>query len=53
MRAFSLIGRGGFGSPTMFVAGEDMYFGNDRLGLVRAAVERAACDPALRVEARR
>ena len=37
-----LIGRGGFGSPTMFVDGEDMYFGNDRLPLVRAALLRAA-----------
>jgi 2-hydroxychromene-2-carboxylate isomerase len=36
-----LIARGGFGSPTIFVAGADMYFGNDRLPLVRAAVERA------------
>jgi 2-hydroxychromene-2-carboxylate isomerase len=35
-----LIARGGFGSPTMFVDGEDMYFGNDRLPLVRAAIER-------------
>ena len=35
-----VIRRGGFGSPTMFV-GDDMYFGNDRLGLVRAAVLRA------------
>jgi 2-hydroxychromene-2-carboxylate isomerase len=34
-----LIARGGFGSPTMFVNGEDMYFGNDRLVLVRAALE--------------
>jgi len=33
-----LIARGGFGSPTMFVAGGDMYFGNDRLELVRAAL---------------
>ena len=32
-----VIRRGGFGSPTMFV-GDDMYFGNDRLGLVRSAV---------------
>ena len=32
-----LVRRGGFGSPTMFV-GDDMYFGNDRLSLVRAAV---------------
>ncbi|HEY5289574.1 MAG TPA: 2-hydroxychromene-2-carboxylate isomerase [Caulobacteraceae bacterium] len=33
-----LIARGGFGSPTMFVGGDDMYFGNDRLELVRAAL---------------
>ena len=37
-----LMARGGFGSPTMFVNGDDMYFGNDRLPLVRAALERAA-----------
>jgi 2-hydroxychromene-2-carboxylate isomerase len=30
--------RGGFGSPTMFVDGDDMYFGNDRLPLLREAV---------------
>ena len=35
-----LITRGGFGSPTMFVNGADMYFGNDRLELVRAALVR-------------
>ena len=29
--------RGAFGSPTMFLGG-DMYFGNDRLPLVRAAL---------------
>ena len=29
-----LIERGGYGSPTMFVDGEDMYFGNDRIPLV-------------------
>jgi len=33
-----LIVRGGFGSPTMFVNGSDMYFGNDRLELVRQAL---------------
>lgn len=33
-----LIARGGFGSPTMF-AGDKMFFGNDRLPLVRAALE--------------
>jgi 2-hydroxychromene-2-carboxylate isomerase len=32
--------RGGFGSPTMFVDGADMYFGNDRLELVEAALAR-------------
>jgi 2-hydroxychromene-2-carboxylate isomerase len=36
-----LIRRGGFGSPTMFVDGDDMYFGNDRLPLVREALLRA------------
>ena len=35
-----LIARGGFGSPTLFVDGGDMYFGNDRLDLMRALVER-------------
>jgi 2-hydroxychromene-2-carboxylate isomerase len=33
-----LIARGGFGSPTMFVDGVDMYFGNDRLPVVEAAL---------------
>ena len=32
-----LVRRGGFGSPTLFV-GDDMFFGNDRLELVRLAV---------------
>jgi 2-hydroxychromene-2-carboxylate isomerase len=35
-----LIARGGFGTPTLFL-GDDMYFGNDHLPLVRAALERA------------
>jgi 2-hydroxychromene-2-carboxylate isomerase len=35
-----LIARGGFGSPTMFVDRDDMYFGNDRLLLVEAALSR-------------
>jgi 2-hydroxychromene-2-carboxylate isomerase len=35
-----LIRRGGFGSPTIFVGGSDMYFGNDRLPLVAAALWR-------------
>ena len=34
-----LIARGGFGSPTMFVDETDMYFGNDRLPLLRAALK--------------
>ncbi len=34
----ALITRGGFGSPTFFVGDDDMYFGNDRLELVREAV---------------
>lgn len=33
--------RGGFGSPTIFVNDTDMYFGNDRLPLIKAALERA------------
>jgi 2-hydroxychromene-2-carboxylate isomerase len=37
----ALIARGGFGSPTFFV-GDDMYFGNDRLPLVREALRRRA-----------
>ena len=36
-----LVARGGFGSPTMFI-GDDMYFGNDRLPLVAAALSGAA-----------
>ena len=36
--AEELIARGGFGSPTIFIGGDDMYFGNDRLPLVREAV---------------
>jgi 2-hydroxychromene-2-carboxylate isomerase len=35
-----LMARGGFGSPTMFVDGNDMYFGNDRAPLIRAALQR-------------
>ena len=33
-----VIARGGFGSPTIFVNKTDMYFGNDRLPLIAAAV---------------
>jgi len=35
-----VIARGGFGSPTMFIDKTDMYFGNDRLPLVRDALIR-------------
>lgn len=31
-----LIQRGGFGSPTLFLDGDDMYFGNDRIPLILA-----------------
>jgi 2-hydroxychromene-2-carboxylate isomerase len=29
-----LIERGGYGSPTIFINGDDMYFGNDRMELI-------------------
>jgi len=35
-----VIARGGFGSPTIYVNGSDMYFGNDRLPLVREALRQ-------------
>jgi 2-hydroxychromene-2-carboxylate isomerase len=35
-----IIARGGFGTPTFYVGGTDMYFGQDRIGLVREAVAR-------------
>ena len=35
-----VMARGGFGSPTIFVGGNDMYFGNDRMPLIRDAVLR-------------
>jgi 2-hydroxychromene-2-carboxylate isomerase len=35
-----VIVRGGYGSPSMFVDGADMYFGNDQLPLVEAALKR-------------
>ena len=34
-----VIARGGFGSPTLYL-GNDMYFGNDRLPLLKAAILR-------------
>lgn len=35
-----VIERGGYGSPTIFVDGKRMYFGNDQLPLVEAALRR-------------
>ena len=35
-----LMSRGGFGSPTMFLDGDDMYFGNDRIALLAATLDR-------------
>ena len=35
-----VMARGGFGSPTIFVGKTDMYFGNDRMPLIREALER-------------
>jgi 2-hydroxychromene-2-carboxylate isomerase len=36
-----VMARGGFGSPTIFLDKTDMYFGNDRLPLIREALARA------------
>ena len=33
--------RGGFGSPTFFLNDDDMYFGNDRLILIRDALRNS------------
>jgi 2-hydroxychromene-2-carboxylate isomerase len=35
-----VMARGGFGSPSIFVDRTDMYFGNDRLPLLREALQR-------------
>ena len=35
-----VIARGGYGSPTIFIDRDDMYFGNDQLPLVEAALKR-------------
>lgn len=40
-RTDELIERCGYGSPTIFVNGSDMYFGNDQLPLVEFALRRA------------
>ena len=33
--------RGGYGSPTFFVNGNDMYFGNDRIPLIHSSLKAA------------
>jgi 2-hydroxychromene-2-carboxylate isomerase len=35
-----VMARGGFGSPTIFIDKTDMYFGNDRMQLIREALQR-------------
>ena len=35
-----VMARGGFGSPTIFIDKTDMYFGNDRIPLIREALQR-------------
>ncbi len=40
-----LIARGGYGSPTMFIDGDDMYFGNDRLELVEHRLRQLLAQP--------
>src|SRR3954463_3326343 len=35
-----VVARGGFGSPTIFIDKTDMYFGNDRMPLIREALQR-------------
>jgi 2-hydroxychromene-2-carboxylate isomerase len=35
-----VMARGGFGSPTIFLDKTDMYFGNDRMTLIREALQR-------------
>lgn len=35
-----IIARGGFGTPTFYVGGTDMYFGQDRIQLLREALAR-------------
>ncbi|MEP5763403.1 MAG: 2-hydroxychromene-2-carboxylate isomerase [Halieaceae bacterium] len=37
-----LIARGGFGSPTVYINGDDMYFGNDRLPVIESKLASLA-----------
>jgi 2-hydroxychromene-2-carboxylate isomerase len=41
-----LMERNGFGSPTIFIDDDDMYFGNDRLTLVEFAIRRRQAESA-------
>tara|TARA_R110002110_G_scaffold240244_1_gene456405 strand:- start:52345 stop:52983 length:639 start_codon:yes stop_codon:yes gene_type:complete len=41
-----LVARGGYGSPTLFIQGDDMYFGNDRLPLVEYRLQQLLDLPA-------
>ena len=41
-----VVARGAFGSPTIFVNKTDMYFGNDRLPLIREALLRSKASAA-------
>ena len=41
-----VMARGGFGSPTIFVDRTDMYFGNDRMPLIREALQRCRASSA-------
>ncbi len=36
-----VVARGGYGSPTLFLDGDDMYFGNDRIDLMRSRITSA------------
>jgi 2-hydroxychromene-2-carboxylate isomerase len=48
MNVDEAIARGAFGSPTMFLDDDDMYFGVDRIQLLRKAMERKR-DAAMRL----
>ena len=37
-----VVARGGYGSPTMFLNGDDMYFGNDRIDLMLSRITSQA-----------
>ena len=40
-----VIERGAYGSPTIYINGDDMYFGNDRLPLVERKLDLLARQP--------